>query len=241
MSFSRSSLTVRKVLTCLGCTEQMVPDQRLVLELGVSRLPKKPHPGWGFFVGWLQPPRGQQLADHYRQVTRSAMPLDMSRALCRTASARLIYNLYPRCYNITFAFGSLSTDLCRKWRARRGGGREWLKPRPSCLAQFPQLTFFKPQISLTTATSFHGFIFAPPPPQKKGKEKRVERFKISKSWWGCRTKAGISGPGFWDYCYASIFFLQMWFKGKFWHWLDYHGIHTYLNQKQAPALQLRTL
>lgn len=142
MSFSRSSLTVRKVLTRLGCTEQMVPDQRLVLELGVSGLPKPSSGGCP-----LQPPWGQQFADRYRWVTRSAMLLDVSRSPCSTASAQLIYNLYPWdftawCYNITSALGSLGIAFCRKWRAHRGAGREWLKPTPSCLCPITSNSHF---------------------------------------------------------------------------------------------------
>lgn len=80
-------------------------------------------------------------------------------------------------------------------------------------AQSPQLTFFKPQISITTGTSFDRFIFSPPP-YKKGKQKRVERLKTSKSWWGCRMQAGISGPGFWDCGYAQHPFSSSWCSSK---------------------------
>lgn len=123
--FSRSTLTVQELLGHLGCVEQMAPVQRWMLVPTISRLQTNSQ-------GWLR--QTPLLADRYGQVMHWEVQLNMSRPLCSTATACMIYNLYPCdfaawCYNITSAFGSPSIDFWGKWRAPRGGRKERLKSR----------------------------------------------------------------------------------------------------------------
>lgn len=169
MSFSRSSLTVRKVLTHLGCTEQMVPDQRLVLELGVSGLPKPLIQGLptavtlGTAVCWpLQ--TGDTLSNAPGHVQVS-----LQYSQCSPDISFISLRLH--CLVLQYHF-CLRVTLYRLVQEMEGTQRWWERMiKAHTILPLPnqqQLTFFKPEISLTTATSSHRFIFTPSSP-KTGK------------------------------------------------------------------------
>lgn len=129
--FPGQSWLFKNCSASLGCVEQVAPMQRWVLVPTVSKLQTNSQ-------GWLGPT--PPLADGFGEVMHWAAQLNVSRPLCGTATACMICNLYPCdfaawCYNITSAFGSLSIDFWGKWRAPRGGRKEWLKSRLSRLCK----------------------------------------------------------------------------------------------------------